>query len=75
MKTRTPPAAEVNKLSLLQAAAAAEKTWMLEMQTVFGVRSASYARHQDRAMGEPGSRLRELYDAYESARTAYASAK
>jgi len=75
MKTRTLPAVEVSKLSLLQAAASAEKIWMFEVQTVFGVRSASYARHQDRATGEPGSRLRELYDAYESARTAYASAK
>ena len=75
MITPTPPAVEVSKLSLLQAAAAAEKVWMLEVQTVFGVRSASYARHQERAMGEPGSRLREFYDAYEIARAVYASAK
>ena len=65
----------MSKLRLLQAASAAEKTWMLEVQAVFGVREASYARYQDRAMGDPGSRLRELYKAYESARAAYASAK
>jgi hypothetical protein len=65
----------MSRLRLLRAAAEAEKTWMLEVQAVFGVRDASYARYQDRAMGEPGSRLRELYKEYEKAREAYASAK
>jgi len=65
----------VSRLRLLQAAADAEKTWMLEVQALFGARDASYARYQDRAMGEPGSRLRELYCAYATARDAYAAAK
>ena len=67
--------AAVSRLRLLQAAADAEKSWMLEVQTAFGTRDASYARYQDRAMGEPGSRLRELYDAYMTARDAYAATK
>ena len=67
--------AALSRLRLLQAAADAEKSWMLEVQAVFGRRDATYARYQDRARGEPGSRLRELYKAYESARAAYASAK
>jgi hypothetical protein len=61
----------MSRLRLLQAASIAEKAWMDEVQAVFGVRDASYARFQERANGEPGSRLRTLYDAYKKARAAY----
>jgi len=61
----------MSKLRLLQAAAIAEKAWMQEVQAVFGARDASYARFQERANGEPGSRLRSLHDAYKKARAAY----
>lgn len=44
---------------------------MAEVVAVFGEREAGMARFQDRASGEPGTRLRELYDLYVSAREAY----
>jgi hypothetical protein len=62
-----------SKLHLLNAATAADKAWMAEVSTVFGVQDAGMARFQDRANGEPGTRLRKLYDAYVKARDAYSS--
>ena len=64
-----------SKLRLLQASSAADKAWMLEVVAVFGARDAGLARLQDRANGEPGSRLRELYDLYVSTRDAFLSAR
>ncbi|HEY3254431.1 MAG TPA: hypothetical protein VGJ91_10795 [Polyangiaceae bacterium] len=64
----------MSKLRLLQESAAAEKAWMLEAAAVLGERDAQMARYQDRANGEPGSRLRELYKTYIAARDAYQSA-
>jgi len=61
----------MGKLSLLQAATAADKAWMREVIAVFGERFAGIARFQERANGEPGTRLRELYDDYVAARDAY----
>ena len=63
----------MSKLRLLQASSAADKAWMTEVVAVFG-RDAGLARFQDRANGEPGSRLRELYNGYVAAREAYLSA-
>lgn len=64
----------MSKFRLLQASTAADKAWMTEVTAVFGERDAGMARFQDRANGEPGSRLRELYDSYVAARDAYLSA-
>jgi hypothetical protein len=61
----------MSRLRLLQAAAAAEKAWMTEVEAIFGVRNATFARYQDRGAGEPGSQLRVLYDAFVAARAAY----
>lgn len=63
----------MSKLGLLQASTAADKAWMLEVVKVFGEREAGIARFQDRANGEPGTRLRKLYDSYVAARDAYLS--
>jgi|CXWL01.1.fsa_nt_gi hypothetical protein len=63
----------MSKLSLLQASSAADKAWMAEVVAVLGERDAGMARFQERASGEPGSRLRTLYNAYVAARDAYAS--
>lgn len=63
--------AVMSKLRLLQEATAADKAWMAEVAAVFGAREAGMARFQGRAKGEPGSRLRELYDCYMKARDAY----
>lgn len=65
----------MSKLRLLQAATAADKAWMAEVVAVFGERESGMARFQERANGEPGSKLRTLYNEYVSAREAYASAK
>lgn len=59
-----------SKLRLLQDSAAADKAWMAEVLVMFG-RDADMARFQGRATGEPGSRLRELYDRFVKAREAY----
>lgn len=64
-----------SKLRLLQASSAADKAWMLEVVAMFGARDAGLARLQDRASGEPGTRLRELYDLYVSTRDAFMSAR
>ena len=64
----------MGKLSLLQASTAADKAWMIEVVAVFGERDAGMARFQARATGEPGSRLRDLYNSYVAARDAYLSA-
>lgn len=61
----------MSKLRLHQEFTAADKAWMEEVAAVFGEREAGMARFHDRATGEPGSRLRELYDHYKRARDAY----
>lgn len=65
----------MSRLSLLQAATAADRAWMIEVAAVFGEREAGLARFQERANGEPGTRLRELYNHYVATRDAYFSAK
>jgi hypothetical protein len=61
----------MSKLRLLQESTAADRAWMAEVAAVFGERDAGLARFQGRATGEPGSRLRELYNRYVAARDAY----
>jgi hypothetical protein len=61
----------MSKLKLLQESTAADKAWMAEVRAVFGERDAGMMRFQGGATGEPGSRLRELYDRYVKARDAY----
>jgi hypothetical protein len=61
----------MSKLKLLQESNAADRAWMAEVAAVFGERDAGLARFQGRATGEPGSRLRELYNRYVAARHAY----
>lgn len=61
----------MSKLKLLQDSTAADKAWMDEVKKVFGERDAGMARFHGRATGEPGTRLRELYDCYVKARDAY----
>ncbi len=63
----------MSKLRLLQESTEADKAWMAEVRTVFGEREAGMARFHGRATGEPGTRLRELYDVYVKARDAYNS--
>lgn len=63
----------MSKLKLLQASTEADKAWMAEVRAVFGDRDAGMARFHGRATGEPGTRLRELYDRYVKARDAYAA--
>lgn len=46
---------------------------MDEVRAIFGERDAGMARFHGRAKGEPGTRLRELYDRYIKARDAYNS--
>lgn len=60
-----------SRLQLLQEAGAADKAWMAEVAAVFGAREAGLARFHGLATGEPGSRLRQLYDCYVKARDAY----
>jgi hypothetical protein len=64
----------MSKLSLWQAAVAADKAWMVEVVAVFGERDAGLARFQNRATGELGTRLSQLFKAYETARDAYLAA-
>lgn len=61
----------MSKLRLHQNSAAADRAWMAEVAVVFGEKDAGLARFQGRANGEPGTRLRELYDCYVKARDAY----
>ena len=61
----------MSKLRLLQESTEADKAWMAEVRSVFGEREAGMARFHGRATGEPGTRLRELYDLYVKARDAY----
>ena len=61
----------MSKLKLLQESTEADKAWMTEVREVFGERDAGMARFHGRATGEPGSRLRDLYDRYVKARDAY----
>ena len=63
----------MSKLKRLQEATAADKAWMAEVALVFGERDAGMARFHGRATGEPGTKLRELYDQYVKARDAYAA--
>ena len=62
-----------SRLQLLQEATATDKAWMAEVAAIFGAREAGLARFQGLATGEPGSRLRQLYDGYVKARDAYAA--
>lgn len=62
----------MSRLKLLQEASAADKAWMVEVAAIFGQSEAGMARFHGRATGEPGSRLRELYDQYVKTRDAYA---
>lgn len=64
----------VSRLALLQAFKDADQAWMAEVVSVFGERDARMARFQERANGEPGTRLRELYNLFIAAREAYDSA-
>jgi hypothetical protein len=64
----------VSRLTLLQAFKEADQAWMVEVVSVFGERDARMARFQERANGEPGTRLRELYNLFVAARTAYDTA-
>jgi hypothetical protein len=66
-------AAPATKLELLQASTTADRAWMAEVVSLYGEREAGMARFHGRATGEPGTRLRELYDLYIAARDAYAS--
>ena len=60
----------MNKLRLLQEQNAADEAWMVvEVVAVFGC-DAGLARFQERANGEPGTRLRELYNRFVTAREA-----
>jgi hypothetical protein len=61
----------VSKLRLFQEATEADKAWMAEVRAVFGDRDAGMVRFHGQATGEPGSRLRELYDRYVKTRDAY----
>jgi hypothetical protein len=61
----------MSKLKLLQESTEADRAWMEEVRAVFGDREAGMARFHGRATGEPGSRLRALYDQYVRARDAY----
>lgn len=63
----------MSKLKLLQAEKAADKAWMNEVVATFGARDARMVRFQDKANGEPGTRLRELYDRYVAARNAHSA--
>lgn len=63
----------MSKLRLHQDSVAADRAWMAEVVAQFGEREAGMARFQGRATGEPGTRLRELYNAYVAARDAYSS--
>jgi hypothetical protein len=57
----------------MQAMTEAESAWMSEVREVFGDRDAGLARFQERGQGELGSRLRDLYTAYVTARDKYAA--
>ncbi len=61
----------MSRLRLLQASTAADRAWMAEVANVFGEKDAGLARFQDRASGEPGTPLRDLFDKYVRARDAY----
>ncbi|MFO1018855.1 MAG: hypothetical protein U1E03_14760 [Hyphomonadaceae bacterium] len=63
----------MSKLRLLQESTDADRAWMDEVRAIFGERDAGMARFHGRAKGEPGTRLRELYDRYIKARDAYDS--
>jgi hypothetical protein len=63
----------MTRLQLLQASKAADQAWMAEVVVVFGPHDADMARFQNRANGEPGTRLNDLYRAYVRARDAYLS--
>ena len=61
----------MSRVRILQESDAADKAWMAEVAAVFGDREAGMARFDGRGAGEPGSRLRELYDLHVKARNAY----
>lgn len=61
----------MSKLRLFQCATEADKAWMTEVRSQFGEREAGMARIHGRATGEPGTRMRELYEQYVKTRDAY----
>lgn len=61
----------MSRLRLFQAASTADKAWMAEIRDVFGEREAGMARFHGRATGEPGTRMRDLYNRYVETRDAY----
>lgn len=61
----------MSKLRLFQSATDADIAWMTEVRSLFGERDAGMARFHGRATGEPGTRLRELYEQYVKTRDAY----
>jgi hypothetical protein len=63
----------MTRLQLLRASKEADEAWMAEVVAVFGARDADMARFQNRANGEPGTRLNDLYRAYVRTRDAYLS--
>ena len=64
----------MSRLRLLQDANDADKAWMVEVVNAFGERESGLARYHDDAKGDPGTPLRELYNAYVRTRDAYRSA-
>jgi len=61
----------MSRVHLLQTSTTADRAWMAEVAEVFGTPNAGLARFDGRAMGERGSKLRGLYDAYIAARDVY----
>lgn len=53
---------------------AADDAWQQELARCFG-RSACIARYDDTGMGEPGSKLRYLYTARDTARLEFIKAR
>lgn len=49
---------------------AADEAWSAELHRLFGS-DAGDVRYTRRGKGDPGSRLRELYDAFDKARDAW----
>ena len=52
---------------------AADNAWQAALEEAFG-RRAGDARYAAHGRGEPGSKLRALYDAFSAARDAYTAA-
>lgn len=54
--------------------ASADAAWMTELATAFGGRNVDAVAATPEGQGEPGSRLRELFDAHIEARTVWSGA-